>query len=423
MFQKTTLKNGLRVLTSSMPGAFSVVISVLVGAGSRYENQKNNGVAHFLEHMLFKGTKKRPSEEQISSSIEGIGGIISATTSKEEVDYWVKVPKEKAKLGFEIIADMIFNSNLDVAEIEKEKGTVIQEINRRRDMPDASSWELAYKTMWPDHPLGRSGLGTKENIKNLSRETIIEHINSFYLPQNMVISVAGDINHKEMVNLTEKFFDQKKSSGEIKFLPFKDAQKKEQVALEFRETKQTHLFLGIKAFHNNHPDRYILKVINSLLGVGGSSRLFLNIRSKKGLAYVIGSNVDYFQDTGCLIIHAGVKNEKTELAVKEIIKELKKLKTESVKNLDLEKAKEKLKGRILFLIESTAGRTDWLGEQELLQSKVLTLKEVLAKIEAVTPQDIKKVANDLFKSKKLNLAMVGPHKDKTRLQEILKKID
>ena len=423
MFQKTTLKNGLRVLTSSIPGAFSVGISVLVGAGSRYENSENNGISHFLEHMLFRGTKKRPSEEKIANSIEGIGGIISAWTGKEAVCYWVKVPKEKTKIGFEIISDMIFNSKLDVIEIEKEKGTVIQEINRRRDMPDGCSWELVYKTMWSGYPLGQSVLGTKENIKNLSREAIIEYMNYLYLPGNMVVSAAGDIEHKKLVGFAEEFFGKKAVSKKIKFLSIKETQKEPRIALEFRETKQTHLALGIKAFHNNHPDKSVLRVINSLLGIGCSSRLYLNIRSKKGLAYVIGSSVDYFQDTGSLIIITGVKNEKTELAVKEIIKELKRLKTESVKSSELEKAKEKLKGRLLFKIESPAERADWLGLQELLQPKVLSLKEILAKINAVTPQDIKRVSNDLFKSQRLNLAIVGPHNDKTNLQDILKKID
>jgi len=425
MFQKTTLKNGLRVITSSMPGAFSVGIAVFVKAGGRYENIENNGLAHFLEHMLFRGTKKRPTEEDITGSIEGIGGTIDAWTDKEAVCYLTKVPKEKTRIGFEILADMIFNSKLDVKETEKEKGPVFQEINRRHDRPEDYSWELLNRVMWATHPLGRSVLGTKESIKNLSREKIIKYMDDLYTPENMVISVAGDIEHKNLVNITREFFDKNFNSKrkDIDFLPFKNSQRNPQVVLEFRETKQTHLALGIKTFHNNHPDKSVLRVINSLLGIGCSSRLYLNIRSKKGLAYSIGSDIDFYQDTGSLVVMTGVKNEKTKLVVEEVIKELKRLKVEFVKNPEFKKAKEKLKGRLFFQMENSLGRANFFGLQDLLQPKILGLEETLKKIDKVTSEDIKRVANDLFKSNRLNMAIIGPHKDKTKLQEILKKID
>jgi predicted Zn-dependent peptidase len=425
MFQKTTLKNGLRVLTSSMPNALSVGIWVFVKVGSRYEEAQNAGISHFLEHMILKGSRKWPSQKELSFVIESNGGIFNGWTSRENTCYFIKLPKEKISKGVEIILDMVFHSELKEKEFEKEKGVIFQEINRRDDNPDHFIWDSVYKTMWPNHPLGQYIAGDKETVKNLRMGDLKNFFDKFYVPQNMLIAAGGDIKHRDFVEDVVKFFDKKFAGRKenLDFLPLKEKQKKPKVNLDYRKTGQSHLILAVKGIHNNHPDKFVLNVINSLLGVGWSSRLMLNIRTKKSLVYSIYSVVDYLDDIGSLCISAGVGNERVILAIKEMINELKRLKKESVKREELQQAKEKLRARILFNIELPQNQAEWYARQELFQPKVFMIKEILAKIDSVTSQDIKRVANDLFKSEKLNLVVVGPHKNEKKFQELLKKMD
>jgi len=425
MSQKMTLKNGLRVLTSSMPNALSVGIWVFVKVGSRYERAQNAGISHFLEHMILKGSRKWPTQKELSFVIESNGGIFNGWTGKENTRYFIKLPKEKVNKGIEIILDMVLHPELKEKEFEKEKGVIFQEINRANDNPDNFIWDLIDKTMWLDHPLGQKITGYKETVKSLRVKDLRSFFDKFYIPQNILVACAGDIKHQDFVKSIEKFFDKKFAGRKenLDFLPLKEKQKKPRVTLDYKKTVQSHLVLALKTIHNNHPDKFILNIINSLLGVGWSSRLMLNIRTKKSLVYSIHSFVEYLTDTGSLIITGGIKNEKVMLAVKEMVNELKRLKKESVEREELKQAKEKLRARLLFTIELPENQAEWYAYQELFQPKVFTMKEILTKIDSVTPQDIERVANDLFKSERLNLAVVGPHKNKKKFEELLKKID
>jgi predicted Zn-dependent peptidase len=427
MFQKTTLKNGLRVLTSSMPGSFSVGICALVKVGSRYENEKNAGITHFSEHMFLKGSRKWPSQKDLSFIIEGSGAYFNGLTSKELTLFEIQIPKEKAIKGIEILLDMVLYSQIKKEDFEKEKGVINQEINRRYDSPQGYIWNLIDETMWSGNSLGQNTAGYKETIQKLQTKDLREFFEKFYIPQNMVISAAGNINHQDFVKNVEKFFDKKfeERKGKLEFLPLKEKQKEPNLKIEFRKTEQSHFILGVKTFDINHPDKFILNVINSLLGVGWSSRLMLNIRSQKGLAYSIHSGTDYLSDTGRLIINSGVKNEMISVVMKEVVKELKRFKKEKVSDSELTQAKEKIKGRFLFGVELPEDQAEWYGRQELFQNKIFRPEEILAKIDKVSSEDILKVAQKLFVSKNLSLALIGPFKEKDKkiFKEILKKID
>ena len=377
--------------------------------------------------MLLKGSKKWPSQRNLSIAVESNGGIFNAWTGKESTRYFIKLPKGKIDKGIEIILDMILHPKLEKAEFEKEKGVITQEINRRDDNPDGSIWNLIDKTMWPNHPLGQSVAGYKDTVKNLQIKDLKIFFDKFYIPQNMVIVAGGNINHQNFVKVVENFFDKKfiKRKEKLNFLPLKEKQKKPNLSLEFRKTEQSHLILGIRSFHCNHPDKFVLNLINSLLGIGWSSRLMLNIRTQKSLTYTIHSGVDYFSDIGSLVVNSGIKNEKLILAIKEVVNELKRLKKELVKDDELCQAKEKLKGRFLFNIELPEDQAEWYGMQEIFQPKILSPKEVLNKIDKVTNKDIMRVSEKLFTADRLNLALIGPfkEKDKKTFYELLKKID
>ncbi len=425
MFQKTILKNGLRVLTTSIPNTLSVGIWVLVKVGSRYENEKNAGISHFLEHMLLKATRKWPTQKELSFAVESNGAYFNGWTDKELTCYLIKIPKGKISKGVELILDMVLYPKLRESDFEKEKGVIGQEINRKYDNPDNYIWDLIDKTMWFHHPLGQFVVGSKKTIKNLKLEDLKKFFEKFYVPKNMLIMAGGDVKHQNFVKNVEKFFDKKfsKRKERLNCLPLREKQNESNISISYKQTDQTHLIVGVRAFHNNHPDKFVLNTIHSLLGMGFSSRLMLNIRTKKGLVYTIYSRVEYLSDTGVLLINGGVESNKLILTVREIVNELKRLKKDLVENEELHQAKEKLKGRFLFNIELPESQAEWYARQELFQPKVFTVREILTKIDSVTPQDIKRVANDLFKSERLNLAVVGPHKNKKKFEELLKKID
>lgn len=409
----------------SMPGTFSVGIYVLIKAGGRYENSKKSGLSHLIEHLSFSGTKKWPTEKKLRDAIEGIGGLMNAWTGVESTSYFIKIPKEKIEIGLEVIADMVFNQELDETKVGKEKKIINQEIKRKKDMPDLYTYNLLTKIVWPNHPLGRTVLGDEKNLNNFSLKMIKQYLADLYVAENMVVSIAGDVNLLKTKFLIEKFFGQKTGPKRAKFLFVKEIQEEPRIIINFKKTEQVHMALGIRTLPIDHPDEFVLYVINSLLGVGFNSRLFLNIRSGKGLAYDIHSRNYFFQDAGLLGIFGGFKKENFELAVSEMVKELKRFKIEKITTEELKKTKEKFKNRFLFGIELPEDRAEWLGYQELSRKKSLSLEEFLKKIEVVTKEDIVRVSRKLFISKRINLALIGPiaQTKKVQLQEILKKID
>ena len=400
-----------------MPGALSVGICVIVGVGPRYETSETSGISHFLEHMLFKGTEKRPTRKELMIAIEGIGGVTNAQTKREVTSYWIKTLKNRFEKGLEIIIDMILHSRIDPHALEREKMGILAQINRRRDFPNQHIWDLLFQTAWPNHPLGQEGLGNKAAIQRLTREVLLNYKNKFYVPKNIVIAVAGDIDHKKVTQLVNKLFDKKHISKIPRYVKLKETQNEPQLTIVPQDIRQSYLMLGLKTFSNRNPNRFTIWVLNSLLTAGFSSRLYLNAREKEGLLFSPQSRALFFQDTGLLTIQAQTKRVKG--ALKAILKELKELKNQPISGNELRLAKEKYKARLLFTLESAEKLAEWYGLQLLLQPKVLTLKETIAQIEAVTPNDIRRVANLLFVNSRLNLAVVGPVKNKEEIKKEL----
>lgn len=367
MFKKTVLKNGLRIITSEMPEMKSVASTILIGAGSRYENKKNNGISHFLEHMFFKGTKKRPSCKQISETIERVGGQVNAFTSIDHTGFWTKVPSKHFKLGIEFLSDLILNSLIKSKEIEKEKGVILEEINMYLDNPQSYVSILIHQLMWKDQNLGLDPLGKKEIVEKITRENFVKYIQDLYQPSNMVISVAGNIKHEQIVEEVEKIFKTIKNKTVKKFEKAKDQQKKPQILLYKKETDQAHLCLSLKSdqLSYNNSQKTVHQVLSVILGGTMSSRLFMEIREKRGLAYYIYSSLDCFDETGALVVSAGLNVNKINPAIKIILKEFNKLKNIKISKAELSKIKEYLKGNLLLNTEDTDFICNWYGIKEL----------------------------------------------------------
>jgi len=419
-YEKTTLDNGLRILSSSMPHTRSVSIGFFIGVGSRFEDEEENGISHFLEHMLFKGTEKRPTAREIAITIEGVGGAINATTGRELTTYWVKVPQGHLALAIDLLIDMLQRSKLEEEEIEKERRVIIEEINMMLDLPADWVYLLLNQLVWPGHPLGRDVTGSKESVSKIDRERMFRYLARHYHPANTVVGVAGQIEHQEVVEESSSALEGWPRKEREAYLPVEEAQCEPRVCLGYRETEQAHLALSLQGVPRSHPDRFNLQLLNTVLGQGMSSRLFLEVREKRGLAYNISSYVSYLHDTGSLGVSAGVDPRRIAVALEAILGELDGLRREPVPAEELKKAKEFMKGRLLLQMEDSLAVTSWLGRQEILEDRVLTVDEVLAAIDAVTAEDIQRVATERFREESLNLAVVGPFQEEEELKSLLR---
>lgn len=420
MYQKIALDNGLRIFTSAMPHTRSVTVGFFIGVGSRYEVDEQGGISHFIEHMFFKGTAKRPTAKDIAVAIEGVGGVFNGSTGQEATTYWAKVAQQHLPLALDVIVDIILHSNFDPLEIEKERRVIIEEINMIRDTPDGLVRLLLNELVWPDHPLGRDVAGTKESVGGLDREGMLSYLRSHYGPRDIVISVAGNLEHDAVVEQVAALLGDWESEETTSYQPFEDEQAEPQVCIHFRETEQAHLCLGVPGIPRTHPDRFNLRLLNAILGEGMSSRLFLEIREKRGLAYNVHSYLSYLHDTGMVGVYAGVDPGRIEGTIEAVLAECDKLRGGRVAEEELTKAKEFIKGRLLLQMEDSAAIASWLGGQELLEGKVLTVDEVLGIIDAITAEDIQHVAQGLLLGDKLNLAVVGPFHDEERFRGLLK---
>lgn len=419
MFEKTTFPNGLRVITVPMPQMESVSICVFVGAGSRFENSKNNGISHFLEHISFKGSNKYRNHKKIARTIEGLGGVTNAATDVEATYYWAKVLKRNFSKGLDVILDLVLNPLLRSKDIDRERGVLLEEIKHYEDLPESKVWDIFVKTVWPDQVLGQTALGTKEVIRNLKREDFDNYRQGYYIPVNMVVAAAGNITHARFIDSVSKYFSffRKSIKPPLRRVIFK--QKKPQLTVFKKDTEQAHIFLGVSGLNINHEDKYTLGVLSSILGEGLSSRLFIKIREEKSLAYYIGTHGELYQDAGIFGVHAGITLNKVEKALEEILRQLKIVKRNTISKRELREAKEKMKGPLLFKLENSDQMMLYFSQQELLTKKILTPFEVKEKIEAVTADDIKRLANELFVNKRLNLAIIGPYASSNRFRDIL----
>jgi len=352
LYQKTTLDNGLRVMTADMPYTRAVSLCAFIGVGSRYEADAEAGISHFIEHLLFRGTEKRPTPKEISEAIEGVGGIINAGTDKELTVYWCKVAQPHFSLALDVISDILLHSKLEMADIEKERQIITEEINMGMDSPAQRVDLLIDELLWPNHPMGRDIAGNKESVASISRDMIVDYLTHKYLPSNAVVAIAGDIKHQEMADAVNQALG--KWSNRLPpptYLAYKE-QPSPQVSIEKRDTEQAHLCLGLPGLSILHPKRFTLDLLNVILGEGMSSRLFTEIRDKLGLAYSIQSFVDHFLDSGSITIYAGVEPKNLRAAIEAILEQLSLLR-ESIPESELAKAKELAKGRLLLRVEDS----------------------------------------------------------------------
>jgi predicted Zn-dependent peptidase len=419
LFEKVTLDNGLRLVTETMPNARSVAISFFIGTGSRYETDEQAGISHFIEHVCFKGTDKRPTSTDVTTVIEGVGGMLNAGTDKELTIYWCKVAAPHFLSALDVMTDILLNSKFDPMEIEKERQVIIEEINMSLDSPGQRVSMLLDNIMWPDQPLGRDIAGSKESVAAISREMMLGYLRGQYRPENAVLAIAGGISHHEIVDAVSRATEGWSKEGKyVNYTPHKVNPGK-RVLIEKRDTEQTQLCLALPALSIVHPDRFKLDLLNIVLGEGMSSRLFTEIRDKLGLAYSIQSYAEHFLDTGAMTVSAGVDNKNLKVAIGAILNELARLK-EPVPEAELKKAKELFKGRILLRMEDSRSVAGWLGSQDILTGEILTVDEVIKIIEAITTDDLRQIANDLFIGEKLRLAAVGPINPDEPLEDLLK---
>lgn len=420
MFQKTTLKNGLRIISVPQETSQTVTVLVLVGTGSKYETKKTNGISHFLEHMYFKGTKKRPTALAVSEVLDKLGGVFNAFTAEEFTGYYAKVAAHQFEIALEWVSDIYLNSLLPPQEVKKERKVIIEEINMYLDTPVIYVGELWKTLLYGDQPAGWDVAGTKESVSKISREQLFKYMKSQYVAQNTIVCMAGKISPSQVVSKVKNYFSRIKTTKNQQKPPVFEKQKKPELLLHFKKTDQAHLALGVRTFYNLfHPQRYVTELLGAILGGMMSSRLFSEIRNKLGLAYYIKTSVEADTDTGYLVTLAGVDNSRVEKAISNILKEYKKISRAKVSVAELKKAKENLKGKISLSLETSDARAFFCAGQELLENKILTPEEIFRKIDKVSVNDILKVARDIFKADRLNLAMIGPFEDKSKFQKLL----
>ena len=419
MFQRTVMDNGLHVLTSSMPHTRSVSMGIFIGAGSRYESDEIAGVSHFLEHILFKGTKSWPTAREVSEAIEGVGGIMNASTDREMTVFWCKVARPHFERSLSVLVDMMLNPLLDPEEIEKEREVVLEELRMINDYPSNRVDLLIDETLWPDQPMGRDVGGSQDSVTGLTRENILDYVRQQYTPGNSVVSVAGDISHDEVIDLLAGSLGSWKQATHMQWHPVEDGQTSPRVRVEQRKTEQAHLVVGLPSLPLGHPDRYALGLMNVILGEGMSSRLFLELREKQGLAYDVHSSLNLFRDCGSLTVYCGVEPRKSARAISAIMEQLGGL-LGDIPEAELDKARELSKGRMLLRMEDSRSVAMWMGTQQTLLGTVRTVDEVVDEMDAVTTEDIRRVAADLIREEFLNLAVVGPYRSERRFRNLLK---
>lgn len=416
--EQTTLSNGLVIITGLMPNVRSASINVYVKVGSRYEREEVSGISHVVEHMVFKGTPTRPSHLDISGEIEGVGGIINASTEEELTVYWCKVGSSYLERSVTLLIDMVRNSVFHSEELARELLVVIEEQRMVNDQPSYKVDSVLDTMMWPNHPLGRDIAGTKETVMSLSRDKILDHVQAHYVPSNLVVSVAGDVNHKRIVELLERLTEGWPTKPRKSWKPFVNHQEAPQMKLEVSKTEQTHLALGLPGYSIDHPDRYVIALLSVILGEGMSSRLFIELRENRGLAYDIGSSVCNFLDCGAFTISAGVNPKNIYLSISTICDEIVRLR-DPIPEQEIDKAKRMAEGRLALKMEDSQEVSSWIGSQMVFLDEVKPFSDVVNNIHSITSDELSRVAEELAKSKKANLAIVGPKEGKRQIKTLL----
>ncbi|HHU50331.1 MAG TPA: insulinase family protein [Firmicutes bacterium] len=413
MYHRDLLPNGLPVVCETIPYVRSVSIGFWVACGSRNESPCEEGISHLIEHMVFKGTKNRTTR-QIAEAIDSVGGHLNAFTTKEYTCYYIKILDRHFRLGLELLADLVTNPLFTVEDLEKEKNVVLEEIKSYGDSPDELVFDLFTQTILDGHPLGHSILGTPETIDGIKQDTLISFKERFYTPGNSCLAVAGNIELPELLEAAESFWGL--FSGVTQDVEDELPVKRGRTSFKRKDTEQVHLCLGVPGFHRRHQERYVLMVLDSILGGSTSSRLFQELREERGMVYTTGSQYSSFKDTGLFSIYAGTSPKHFPDVVTVIRQELKVLKEEPISAEEIRRAKEQIKGTLWLSLENTTNRMSRLAKSELFYQEMITPEEVIRRIDQVTAEDICRVANMLFQEDLLSLTAVGPFPQNYRLK-------
>lgn len=397
-----------------------MTVLVLVETGSKYETKQKNGISHFLEHMCFKGTDMRPSAYVISSELDALGSQYNAFTGQEYTGYYAKSDAKHFRQIFDIVSDIYLNSTFPAAEMEKEKGVIVEEINMYEDMPHRHVQDLFSDVLYGDQPAGWNIAGTRENVRAMTREDFVKYKKEHYVPKATTVIVAGKVKEKDVEREIERVFGSLKSTPKSDKKPTRDEQKKPAALVQYKKTDQTHFVLGVRSFDAYDKRNAALSVLGVILGGGMSSRLFIKLREELGVAYYVRASNDASTDHGAFQISAGVSNDRVDEVIREILKECAKLKTELVPKVELDKAKEYIAGNMKLELESSDAWANFYGGQEVMRKKIKSPEEVEARIRKVTQKDIQAVAKEIFVDKNLNLALIGPFEDSSAFTAKLK---
>jgi len=417
-YEISTLENGVRVVAAPMRERRSVAAGIWVNIGARHEESRLGGVSHFLEHIVFKGTRSRTAN-QIKESIEGVGGSMNAFTSEEYTCFLAKVGRKHFESVFEVLADMVLNASMKESDVEKERTVIMEEIKMTQDQPSQLADELLSEIVWPGHPLGRPIAGTLETVGKMPRNDIEGYRNAHYQPHFITVAAAGDIDQETLVRVTRKMFPGKSDRRPDSLALFDRKQANPRVKLFSKSTEQTHLSMALHSYSKDHKDEFVLDILNVILGGNMSSRLFNEVREERGLAYDVGSYVRRYHETGAFVVSAGVDNKKPKEALEVILKELEKVTSEPVSADELRRAQDFYLGQLDLGLENSMNQMLWAGESVVTLDRCRTPEEVTRAVEAVSAEDIRRVAQSLFKTSSLNLAVVGPPKSDKEFNDLL----
>lgn len=414
-----TYESGLRLVAVPMKGTQTVAVFVLVGTGSKYESRENNGISHFLEHMMFKGTSKRPGRMDISRELDSFGAEYNAFTTKEYTGYYAKASAQKIDTLMDVVFDIYLNSKLDESDIETEKGVIIEEINMWNDVPARHVGDLYEQLLYGDQPAGWDIAGTKEVVKKLQRPDFVEYFNTHYIAENTVVAIAGNIDPEDVREKAGRFFSMIRHGRPVVKSVVKEFQEGPQLLLEYKQTDQTNFDIGFRSYDMFNEKKYALGILGVILGGGASSRLWEEVREKRGLAYSIRAGQHCYTDSGYFYVNAGVNNEKAAESIGVVLDEIRKIKKEGITTQELRQAKDQIAGRMALSLEESDNVAESYAESILFENRVLTPEEELDKIRQVTLDQILEVAREIFDASKLNLALIGPFKEEEPFRMLL----
>ncbi len=409
-YKKLILSNKAPIITVNLPGAKTATALLIFNTGSRYENRQNNGISHFLEHLFFKGTVKYPNTLALASELDSLGCEFNAFTSKEYTGYWVKAAESKLGQALEILGDMILNSKMAEEEIQREKGVIIEELNMYQENPMMHIEDVLEACLYGDTPAGWETVGTKENIQNFTRQDFISYLEAQYGANSACLIMVGGLKEKDVKKAKEILKALKKNNWK-KQIKLMTNQSSPKIKTVFKDIDQANLSLAVRTFPLNHAEEFNAKLLAIILGGAMSSRLFINLRERNGLAYYVKTDAEFYSDSGYLVTQAGVPTAKTNKAVEIILDEYRRLRTELIPSKELNRAKDMLQGRLLLQMESTDNLANWYAKQAVLREKIITPADFMKKIKSITPADLQKTAKKIFVDKGLNLAVIGRVKD------------